>query len=141
MLAYFDTSALVPLLIDEPATARCTTTWNAASVVATSSIGYVEVHAALAQARRQRRLTSPEHRRALKGFAIVWEDLVTIPVNETVIGKAATLAATHALRGYDAVHCAASLAVATDDFVAVSGDRALLDAWAPLGIATVDTNA
>jgi len=37
------------------------------------------------------------------------------------------------------VHRATALAVAADDFVAVTGDQDLLRAWRALGLATVDT--
>ena len=48
-------------------------------------------------------------------------------------------ACTQGLRGGDAVHRATALAVAADDFVAVTGDQDLLRAWRALGLATVDT--
>jgi len=51
------------------------------------------------------------------------------------------LGAGHALRGYDAVHCATALAVASEDFVAIAGDHDLLRAWSELGIATIDLSA
>lgn len=140
MLAYFDTSAFVPLLIDEPSTARCTESWNNAEIVASSAITYVEVHAALAQAVRQRRLDELTHRRALRDFSTVWADVAHVPADDAVIRRAASLTLAHALRGYDAVHCATALAVASEeDFVAVSGDRDLLRAWGALGVATIDT--
>lgn len=138
MPTYFDTSALVPLLIDEPSTASCTSAWNDATLVLSSSITYAEVHAALARAARQRRISLAKHRRALEDFETMWEDMLHIPVSDEVIRHAALLAARHALRGYDAVHCATALAVASDDFIAISGDRDLLRAWSELGIATID---
>lgn len=138
-VAYFDTSALVPLLISEPSTRPCARAWDNASTVTTTEIAYVEVHAALAQAARHGRLDAAEHREALASFETIWEDIARIPVDSLVIGHAATLAATQALRGYDAVHCATALAVASDDFVAVAGDRRLLEAWRELGVATIDT--
>jgi len=139
VVSFFDASAIVPLLIDEPSTARCTAAWDEAPYVVSSAIAFVEVHAALAQARRQGRLDDISHRRAIADFDPIWEDMVQVPVDGAVIRHAATLSASHALRGYDAVHCATALAVASDDFVAVSGDRDLLRAWSDLGIATIDT--
>jgi len=140
MLAYFDTSALVPLLIEEPATARCAAVWDRADPVVSSSLAYVEVHAALAQAVRLGRIAADARRRALDGFESVWMDVGRIAVSDGLIRDAAVLAAEHALRGYDAVHCATALAVASDDFVAVAGDRGLLRAWHALGIPIVDTS-
>lgn len=62
----------------------------------------------------------------------------TIAISDHVIEHAARLSADHALRGYDALHCAAALAAASDDFIAVAGDRDLLRTWSDLGVATVD---
>jgi uncharacterized protein len=58
-----------------------------------------------------------------------------------VIEAAGSLAASHALRGYDAVHCASAMAVFDIDLVGVAGDRCLLDAWHDLGLRTLDVNA
>lgn len=138
MLAYFDTSALVPLVVDEPATHLCNVKWDAADVIVTSSLAYVEAHSAIAQAVRHGRISGEGHQRALDAFQLRWNDLIHVPPSDSVVRAAADLAARHALRGYDAVHCATALAVASDDFVAISGDRDLLRAWGELGVATID---
>ena len=65
MLAYFDSSALVPLVIDEPSTARVRTAWNAAHRVTTSLLSYVEARAALARAERSHRIGSDQHQQAI----------------------------------------------------------------------------
>lgn len=139
MLAYFDTSALIPLVIHEPATARCRAVWDAAAAIVTSDLAYVEAHAALAQARRLERLTDASHQRAVAAFESLWPRVARIAVAPSIIREAANIAHAQALRGYDAVHAASTLAAASDDFVAVSGDAALLHAWSELGIATVDS--
>lgn len=139
MLAYFDTSALIPLVIHEPATARCRAVWDAAAGIVSSDLAYVEAHAALAQARRLERLTDAEHKRALAAFESLWSGIARISVAGPIVREAAILARSHALRGYDAVHAASALAAASEDFVAVSGDAALLHAWGELGIASVDS--
>jgi len=56
-----------------------------------------------------------------------------------VVGRAAELAHTCALHGYDAVHCASAEQLHDDDFVVASGDRTLLEACARLGMSTADT--
>ncbi len=63
-----------------------------------------------------------------------------IEFDSSLMHAAAEASARHALRGYDAVHCASGLRVASRALVAVSGDTALLAAWAREGIAVVDTN-
>lgn len=52
MIGYLDTSAFVPLLIDEPTSAACRRFWDDADEVVSSRPRYVETAAALAQARR-----------------------------------------------------------------------------------------
>ena len=135
MLAYFDTSALVPLIIREPATSRCRTAWSAATGIVTSDLAYVEAHAALAQAHR----LGLGPARPVAVFESLWSGIARVAVSETILRDAARLTRTHALRGYDAVHAASALASASEDFVAVSGDTALLRAWSTIGIATVDS--
>ncbi|MGO1855419.1 MAG: type II toxin-antitoxin system VapC family toxin [Microbacteriaceae bacterium] len=140
MTAYFDTSALVPLVIEEPSSAVCERAWHAAGTVATSTLAYVETHTALAQARRLDRLTDTQLRRATEAFETVWNQVVSVSPSDDIIRMAATLGAEHALRGYDAVHCATALAAMQVPHFAVSGDRALVSAWSQLGLTTVDAN-
>ena len=113
--------------------------WDGADEVVTTSLAFVEVHSALAQATRQGRLSETDRLRSVRAFEARWNDLIRIPPHDDLLTIAATLSAEHALRGYDAVHCATALAAASDDFVAVTGDRDLLRAWSSLGIATIDT--
>lgn len=141
MRAYFDTSALVPLLIDEPSTALCTDTWNGADIIIASSLTYVEVHSAISAAVRSRRLDVGRHRRTVDHFRTIWGNVAKVAHDDAVIQHAATLTASHSLLAYDAVQCATALAVASDDFFAASGDRELLRAWESLGIPTIDTHA
>lgn len=140
MTAYFDTSALVPLVIEEPSSAVRERAWHAAGTVATSALAYVEVHTALAQARRLDRLTDAQLRQATESFESVWNQVVSVSPSDEIIRMAATLGAEHALRGYDAVHCATALATVQEPYFAVSGDRALVSAWSQLGLTTVDAN-
>jgi len=141
VLAYFDTSALVPLVIEEHGSRLCDEQWHRADVIVTSSLAYVEVHGALAQAVRQDRMDDDARDVALSVFQSRWKDVIHVPPGDALVKTAATLAASHALRGCDAVHCATALTVASDDFVALSGDRDLLRAWGELGIAVIDTSA
>lgn len=139
MTAYFDTSALVPLVLAEPSTAVSRRAWYETDSVASSSLAYVEVHTALAQANRMSRMTDTEHGMATRAFEALWAQITPIAPVEEIIRDAARLGTAHALRGYDAVHCATAFAIASSDLVAVSGDQDLLRAWDALGIATVDT--
>ncbi len=140
MIAYLDTSALVPLLVAEPTSERCRRVWDRSEAVLTVELSYVEASAALARAQRIGRLTAVQHGEALRRWDDLWDQVVALPVETTLVRAAAGLAAVHGLRGYDAVHCAAALRHADSEVVATAGDRSLLDAWRAAGLAVVDTS-
>ncbi len=141
MIVYLDTSALVPLVIEEPSSDACRRLWDEADDVVSSRLGYVEVAAALAQARRLERLTPREHNSALRGLDGLWSQMQIAEIDQTLVERAAELAQQFALRGYDAVHAASAEIVNGDGVVAGSGDRELLEAWRGLGVNTYDTTA
>ncbi len=141
MIGYLDTSALVPLLVAEPASAACRRFWDDADAVAACRLLYVEAAAALAQAQRMNRLDVRGHGRACDLLDRLWAELDVIEIDQPLVALAAERARSHALRGYDAVHCAAAEQLADDDLVAASGDKRLLAAWSDLGVATYDTTS
>lgn len=141
MIAYLDTSALVPLLIEEPSSNACRRLWDDADDLVSSRLGYVETAAALAQAERLGRLTSTQQRSALRGLDELWSQVQIAEIDQTLVERAAHLARQFALRGYDAVHAASAEVINGESLVAGSGDRQLLEAWQRLGITTYDTNA
>ncbi|GAB2473967.1 type II toxin-antitoxin system VapC family toxin [Jatrophihabitans fulvus] len=140
MIVYLDTSALIPLLIEEPASETCERLWDDADDVVTVRIAYVEAAAALAQAHRLERLTAAQHRDALRVLDDAWSQVQIIDVDDALIRRAATFAASHVLRGYDATHGAGAEAVMDDETVAASGDKQLLTAWRGIGLNVVDVN-
>jgi hypothetical protein len=140
VIAYLDTSALVPLLVDEPTSARCRQVWDRSEAVLTVEPAYVQAVAALARAQRMRRLTAAQHSEMLRRWKDLWDQVVALPVDTALVRTAAPLAGVHGLRGYDAVHCAAALHHADSDVAATSGDRDLLNAWRAAGLAVVDTS-
>ena len=60
MIAYFDTSAIIPLLIDEPLSGLADTVWRQAAWVATARLSYVEARSGLARACRTGRISADE---------------------------------------------------------------------------------
>ncbi len=140
MIGYLHASALVPLLVAEPSSAACRRFWDAADVVVTSRLGYVETAAALAQARRLKRISIRTHQASLRALDALWAEIAVVEVDDRLVRDAAELARLHDLRGYDAVHCASARQLTTDDLVAAAGDRQLLQAWLALGVGTYDTN-
>ncbi len=140
MIAYFDTSALVPLLIDEPASLICERLWDDADDVVSVRIAYVEAAAAIAQARRLGRLTQSQQRDAVTLLDDKWEQLQIVDVDDALVQRAGALADLQSLRGHDATHCAGAESINDVDVVAASGDRQLLAAWRALGVNTLDVN-
>ncbi len=136
MLAYFDTSALVPLLVAEPTSGECRRAWDAADTVLATRLAYVEAAAALARAERAG--TRRQVDAALDLLDELWPEVQVLDVDEPLIRTAAGYARQFGLRGYDAVHCAAAELLAGPGTVAVSGDGQLLAAWAELGVPTLD---
>lgn len=123
MNAYLDTSALVPLPVSEASSARCRQLWNAADLWLTSAVGHVEASAALARAGRDGHLRPAAVSRAAALLETMWSDIAVVPADRDRLTAASAAAHRHGLRGYDAVHCAAALAVGGDELVAASGDR------------------
>lgn len=140
MIGYLDTSAFVPLLIAEPSSEICRRFWDDADVVVSSRLLYVEAAAALAQALRMTRLTASKHDKARALLETLSGQIDIVEVDEPLVQRAAGLAHQLALRGYDAIHCAAAEQLNDADVVAACGDRRLLDAWSTLGVETFDTN-
>jgi uncharacterized protein len=138
VIAYLDTSALVPLLIDEPSSAICERLWDDADDVVSVRIAYVEAAAAIAHARRLERLTRAQQRAAVRFLDQIWDQLQLVDIDEPLVHRAGTLADLHSLRGHDATHCAGAESINDADVVAASGDRQLLAAWRALGVNTLD---
>lgn len=141
MIAYLDTSALVPLLIDEPASTICARLWDDADDVVSVRIAYVEAAAAIAQARRLGRLTRSAQRKAITILDETWSQMQVVQVDHVLMQRAGVLADAQRLRGHDATHCAGAESINDPEVVAASGDRQLLAAWRALAINTLDVNA
>lgn len=140
MIVYLDTSAVIPILIEESSSETCWHLWADADVRASSGLTYVEVAAALAMAERQGRITSAEFDEAWNNFTDMWLEVVIIHLGDDLARKAAALSRSESLRGYDAVHCASALEIDEAELVAASGDVALLAAWHAQGVAVLDIN-
>ena len=140
MIAYFDTSAFVPLIINEPSSAHCVRLWNEATRAVSVRLMYAEVRAALAMAQRLGRLSRSQHGIAVGQLDALTPGLDWVEVTDHLVRVAGELAEEHHLRGYDAVHLAAACSVADSDTVFVSGDRQLLSAAARVGLAVASTH-
>ncbi len=126
MITYIDTSSLLKLLIDEDGSDRVELIWDTADTLASVALIVVESRAALATARRGRRLSISQHQRAVDEVTALIDEISIVEVTEDLLEHAAQLAEEESLRGYDAVHLAAALAV--EATVLSSADTDLCDA-------------
>lgn len=138
MIAYFDTSALVKLLIDEAGSEIAEQAWFAADVRVCCSIGITEAAAAIARAWRSRRIDEAMTRVLLDDLAEQWRSVARVRPDDELTAHAAELAVLFGLRGYDAVHLAAAIAV---NGMFVAADRDLLDAAGRSALDIVDLGA
>ena len=137
MIVYFDTSAIIPLIIDEASSPLCERFWNDATQAVSSRLLYVENPPAPRWRRANgsdgypRSSLRPLSTRSMRSL----QPIASVEVTENLVRTAGQLASEQGLRCYDAVHLAAALAVADTDTVFVGGDRELLTAATRLGLA------
>lgn len=136
MIAYFDTSALLPLLVEEPGSSAAVRLWDTADRVAAVRLIYPEARAALAQAHRLGRVAAAQLRRLVGHLDGLMLQLHVVELTEQLSRRAGNLAEQEGLRGYDAVHLAAAEALLHPDIVFVTGDRQLGEAARRLAIHT-----
>lgn len=140
MIVYFDTSAVLPLLIEERGSVLAGRLWESADRRVSSRLTYVETAAALAMAQRLGRVSEDERAASWSTFVDIWPDVDVVELTPEIAALAAELAAELGLRGYDAVQCAIAVAMNDADLVAATGDCRVFDAWRALQTAVVDTN-
>jgi uncharacterized protein len=141
VIAYFDTSAVVALLVAEPGSTRAAALWDGADRVVSVRLSYPEARAALAQAERLGGLTARQLRDAVTGFESLFEEIDLVEVDDVLTRRAGELAEVRRLRGHDAVHLAAADRVRDPDVVVVAGDGALLAAAAAEGFSVAEVTA
>jgi len=136
LITYFDTSAFVPLLIEEESSERFSEMWKSSERIASTRLLFVESAATLERARRGGRIGQASVDSATDLLHELWHDIETIELDGLLMQNASTVALRTGLRGYDAVHCAAALQMVDEEVVAVAGDRRLLQVWSELGLPT-----
>jgi predicted nucleic acid-binding protein len=137
VIAYFDTSAMVPLFIAEAGSDRAASLWHGADRVVSVRLAYPEGRAALAHAHRLGRLTTRQLLGAVHEFDSRFDELDLVEIDDRLARRAGDLAEAHGLGGYDAVHVAAADRVRDASLVVVvAGDGPLLHAATSEGLAT-----
>ena len=85
MIAYFDTSAVIPPVIGEPSSATCARMWNEATRSVSVRLLYPEARAALARAERMGRINERQHETAV---AALDAELVLVTGDTDLAGAA-----------------------------------------------------
>ncbi|KJQ54484.1 type II toxin-antitoxin system VapC family toxin [Microbacterium sp. SA39] len=140
MIVYFDTSAFIPLLLQEPGTPVAARLWDEGAAVFSSRLIIVETAAAIAMGQRMNRVSWSEADALREASGELLRQLTLIEAAPTVVEAAAELASRHGLRGYDAMHLASVSMVLTPGVLIASGDHRLLEAALAEGFGTVDTS-
>lgn len=136
-VAYFDSSALVKLVIDEDGSEDAALLWDGADSVLTSRVAHPEVRAALAAAERGERLDAQAHLQAKADWAELRRALRLVEVTAQLEHEAGNLAEQHALSGFDAIHLASALMIAAIPVVVATWDGRLHQAAQAAGLATL----
>jgi hypothetical protein len=135
LIAYFDTSAALKLVVAESGSGEAERIWEAARSVTSSVLLFPETRAARKRAARGRRLTGAQLRHAVWVFEQLWAQVARIGVATPLARRAGTLAHEQNLQGEGAVHLASAELLRSDELVFVAADRHLSAAARRLGFA------
>jgi uncharacterized protein len=113
-MRYWDSAAIVPLIIDETATAPFRVLYEADPVQAVWCLTPVEVWSAMARKRRGSQIGSPQMRDARAKLAALSDDWLEVDDVDSVRRRAQRLLEVHPLRAADALQLAAALVLVSD---------------------------
>ena len=136
-LAFWDSSALVKLLVEEAGTDLAIALWDEAAGVVASRLAVPELSAALASAERSGRIDRAGARIARDEWRRYLDALDVVEVSADIADHAAGLAVAHPLSGADAVQLATALALSESELVLATWDRRLATAALAEGLAIV----
>ncbi|MGL5857996.1 MAG: type II toxin-antitoxin system VapC family toxin [Angustibacter sp.] len=105
-VVYFDSSALVKLVVEEEQREVAVRVWDGCSAAVSSRLAYPEVRAAMAAMHRARRVSRSTLGRAERLWDELWAHVSAVELTRQIADRAGSLAARHALSGADAVHLA-----------------------------------
>ena len=124
-MVYFDSSAFVKLLVEEPGSVLGAELWDGCDPAVSSRLAYPEVRAALAAAGRNHDLDESDLETAEQAWEEYWGSTRPVELTATVAGHAGQLARRYALRGADAVHLASALILEDPELLFAVWDRRL----------------
>ena len=124
-IVYFDASALVKLLVEEPGSDVAAALWDGCDAAVSSRLAYPEVCAALAAAGRNRDLDEGNLAVCERDWEDFWGAIRPVELSERAQRAAGGLAKRHHLRGAHAVHLASALEVDASTLVVAVWDHRL----------------
>ncbi len=133
-VVYFDSSALVKLVVDEDGSELAAALWDGSDAAVSSRLAYPEVRAALAAAARDHRIDARALRAAQEDWENFWAATQPVELTPAVERQAGHVATTYALGGADAVHLASALAILPTDLIMAVWNRRLRDGARAAGL-------
>jgi uncharacterized protein len=124
-LVYFDSSALVKLVVEEAGTELAASLWDGCDAALASRLAYPEVRAALAAATRTHDLADRKLAAVEGAWEEYWHAVRAVELTPAIAHQAGDLCREHGLRGAGAVHLASALAIGDPDLVVAVWDRRL----------------
>jgi hypothetical protein len=115
LVRFWDTSALIPLLVAEPTTHRVQAWLRADPDVVVWTLTRVELLDALARRRREKPRTAERLLAARRELLEAWERWTEIIATEIVRRQAERIVETHPLRTADALQIGAAIVAAEED--------------------------
>lgn len=113
-MRFWDSSALVPLVVPEGSSPRIEGILDADRSVTVWCLSHIEVWGAVARKRRALKLGSPDVRRARIGLAKLRDDWTEVQDFAAVCARAIRILDVHPLRTADALQLAAALVLVSD---------------------------
>lgn len=124
-VVYFDASALVKLLVEEPGSDVAAALWDGCDVAVSSWLAYPEVCAALSAVGRNRSMGEESLASCRRAWEQYWRAMRPVELTARVAEAAGRVVEHHDLRGADAVHLASALEIGIPDLVMAVWDRRL----------------
>jgi predicted nucleic acid-binding protein len=139
-IVYFDSSALVKLLISENGSDLVDEVWDGCDSALSSRLAYPEVCAALAAAKRNNLVSNSACSEAEEAWELYWSAMRPVELSADVAKTAGSLARESMLRGADSIHLASALAVGLDELIVAVWDRQLHTASLSAGLRVVPSS-
>ena len=133
-LVYFDSSALVKLVVEEDGSDLAATLWDGCDSALSSRLSYPEVCSALASATRDHRIATRSYSKALRDWDQFWSAIQPVELTAAVERHAGELAGAYSLRGVDAIHLASALAIELPDLIVAVWDQRFRDGVLSAGL-------